>query len=152
MKICKINFSGREICNKKLFKTISWGWRDEHNVIMVQLFAHQKKENAQFCSIHTPCKILVPKFSATFIKNKNCTTKFNEHEMWKSPNFEKNLHKKRCLRKVLQALVLNIVFSQFNNGWFVKGCVMFYLLLGIASYVLQKHLGKFIVHIFYILG
>jgi hypothetical protein len=64
-----------------------------------------------------------------------------------APNFEKNVHNKRCLRKVLQALVLNIVFSQFNGGRFVKDFVMFYLLLGIASYVLQKHVGKFIVHI-----
>jgi hypothetical protein len=115
---------------------------------MVQLFAHQKKENTQFCSIHTPCKILVPKFSATSLKNKNCTTKFNEHDMRKfTPNFEKNVHNKRCLRKVLQALVLIIVFSQFNCGQFVKDFVIFYLLLGIASYVLLKYLGKFIVHI-----
>jgi hypothetical protein len=114
----------------------------------VQLFAHQKKENAQFNSIHTPCKILVAKLSATFLNKKNCTTKFNEHNMQKlTPNFEKNVHNKRCIRKVLQALVLNIVFSQFNDGQFVKDFVMFYLLLGIASYVLQKHLGKFIVHI-----
>jgi hypothetical protein len=63
------------------------------------------------------------------------------------PNFENNVHNKRCIQKVLQALVLNIVFSQFNNGQFVKDFVMFYLLLGIASYVLQKHLEKFIVHI-----
>jgi uncharacterized ion transporter superfamily protein YfcC len=115
---------------------------------MVQLFAHQKKENAQFNSIHTPCKILVAKFSVTFPNNKNCTIKFNEHDMQKfNPIFEKNVNNKRCLRKVLQALVLNIVFSQFNNGWFVNDFVMFYLLLGIASYVLQKHLRKFSVHI-----
>ncbi len=114
----------------------------------MQLFAHQKKENAQFNSIHTPCKILVAKFSATFLNDENCTTKFNEHNMQKlTPNFEKNVHNKRCLRKALQALVLNIVFLQFNDGRFVKDFVMFYLLLGIASYVLQKHLGKFIVHV-----
>jgi hypothetical protein len=90
----------------------------------------------------------VAKLSATFLNKKNCTTKFNEHNMQKlTPNFEKNVHNKRCIRKVLQALVLNIVFSQFNDGQFVKDFVMFYLLLGIASYVLQKHLGKFIVHI-----
>ncbi len=93
-------------------------------------------------------QILVAKFSATFLKNKNCTTKFNEHDMRKfTPNFENTGHNKRCLWKVLQALVLNIVFSQFNSGRFVKDFVMFYLRLGIASYVLQKHLGKFIVHI-----
>ncbi len=88
------------------------------------------------------------KFSATFLNNKNCRTKFNEHDMRKfTPNFEKNVHNKRCLRKALQALVLNIVFLEFNSGWFVNDFVMFYLLLGIASYVFQKHLGKFIVHI-----
>ncbi len=116
---------------------------------MVQLFAHQKKENTQFNSIHTSCKILVAKFSATFPNNKNCTTKFNEHDMQKfNPIFEKNVNNKRCLRKVLQALVLNIVFLQFNtSGWFVNDFVMSYLLLRIASYVFQKHLGKFIVHI-----
>jgi hypothetical protein len=93
-------------------------------------------------------KILVAKFSATFLKNKNCTTKFIEHDMRKfTPNFENNVHNKRCLRKVLQLIVLNIVFSQFNGQRFVKDFVMFYLLLGIASYVLQKHVGKFIVHI-----
>ncbi len=148
MQACTIHFGGGEICKKKPFETISCGWRNAHNVIMVQLFAHQKKENAQFGSIHTPCKILVAKFSATFLKNKNFTTKFNEHDMQKfTPNFENNVHNKRCLRKVLQALVLNIVFSQFNGGWFITDFVMFYLLLGIASYVLQKDLGKFIVHI-----
>jgi hypothetical protein len=112
-------------------------------------FAHQKKENTQLNSNHTPCKILVAKFSATFPNNKNCTTKFNEHDMQKfTPNFKKDVHNKRWIRKVLQALVLNIVFSQFNDGRFVKDFVMFYLLLGIASYVLQKHLRKFIVHIY----
>jgi hypothetical protein len=84
---------------------------------MVQLFAHQKKENAQFSSIHTLCKILVAKFTATFLKNKNCTTKFNEDDMQKfTPNFEKTVHNKNCVRKVLQALVLTIEFSQFNSG------------------------------------
>jgi uncharacterized ion transporter superfamily protein YfcC len=108
----------------------------------------KRKENTQFNTIRTPCKILVAKFSATFLKNKNCTTKFNEHDLQKfTPNFEKNVHNKRCLRKVLQALVLIIVFSQFNNGWFVKDFVMPYLLLGIVSYVFLNHLGKFIVHI-----
>jgi hypothetical protein len=77
MQTCTINFGGGETCKTKLFETISWGWRDAHNVIIVQLFAHQKKENAQFGSIHTQCKILVAKFSASFLKNKNCTSLMN---------------------------------------------------------------------------
>jgi hypothetical protein len=56
MQTCTIHFGGGEICTEKLFETISWGWRDKHNVIIVQLFAQQEKENAQFSSIHTLCK------------------------------------------------------------------------------------------------
>ncbi len=120
------------------------------NIMLSQCnFLHSKRKKMHNLVQFTLCaKILVAKFSATFLKNKNCTTKFIEHDMRKfTPNFENNVHNKRCLRKVLQLIVLNIVFSQFNGQRFVKDFVMFYLLLGIASYVLQKHVGKFIVHI-----
>jgi hypothetical protein len=110
---------GKKYVKKNYLKQFVRGEGDEHNVIMVQLFAHHKKENPQFSSIHTSCKILVAKFTATFLKNKNCTTKFNEHDLQKfTPDFENNVHNKRCLRKVLQALVLNIVFPQIQQ-WVV---------------------------------
>jgi hypothetical protein len=89
-------FVGEKYVKINYLKQFLRGWRDEHNIIIVQLFAHQKKENAQFCSIHSPCKILVAKFSATFLKNKICATKFHEHEMqkihsqfWKECSWEK---------------------------------------------------------------